>query len=55
MLLEEIKANLSSDEDGSSDDEPDGGGKKRIGKQSEESPADDGELRREQLGMFFRV
>ncbi|XP_029329493.1 transcriptional regulator ATRX isoform X7 [Mus caroli] len=51
MLLEEIKANLSSDEDGSSDDEPDGGGKKRIGKQSEESPADDAELRREQLAL----
>ncbi|GAB1303054.1 Transcriptional regulator ATRX [Apodemus speciosus] len=41
MLLEEIKANLSSDEDGSSDDEGDGGEKKRIGKQSEETPGDD--------------
>lgn len=42
MLLEEIKANLSSDEDGSSDDEPEEGEKKRIGKQSEETPGDDG-------------
>ncbi|XP_031222238.1 transcriptional regulator ATRX isoform X3 [Mastomys coucha] len=41
MLLEEIKANFSSDVDGSSDDEPDGGEKKRIGKQSEETPGDD--------------
>ncbi|XP_060230600.1 transcriptional regulator ATRX isoform X2 [Meriones unguiculatus] len=40
MLLEEIKANLSSDEDGSSDDEPEGE-KKRTGKQSEETPEDD--------------
>lgn len=35
MLLEEIKANLSSDEDGSSDDEAEVG-KKRTGKQSDE-------------------
>ncbi|XP_058148095.1 transcriptional regulator ATRX isoform X3 [Dasypus novemcinctus] len=40
MLLEEIKANLSSDEDGSSDDEPEEG-KKRIGKQNEENPGDE--------------
>lgn len=43
MLLEEIKANLSSDEDGSSDDEPEGE-RKRIGKQGEETPGDEGEL-----------
>ncbi|XP_011383249.1 transcriptional regulator ATRX isoform X4 [Pteropus vampyrus] len=36
MLLEEIKANLSSDEDGSSDDEPEEG-KKRTGKHNEEN------------------
>ncbi|KAM5221449.1 transcriptional regulator ATRX [Ctenodactylus gundi] len=36
MLLEEIKANISSDEDGSSDDEPEGG-KRRVGKQNEEN------------------
>uniref|UniRef100_A0A8C0MW52 Transcriptional regulator ATRX n=1 Tax=Canis lupus familiaris TaxID=9615 RepID=A0A8C0MW52_CANLF len=41
MLLEEIKANLSSDEDGSSDDEPEEG-KKRTGKHSEENPGDEG-------------
>ncbi|XP_051035409.1 transcriptional regulator ATRX isoform X2 [Phodopus roborovskii] len=40
MLLEEIKANLSSDEAGSTDDEPEGE-KKRIGKQSEEIPGDE--------------
>ncbi|XP_015841730.1 transcriptional regulator ATRX isoform X2 [Peromyscus maniculatus bairdii] len=40
MLLEEIKANLSSDEDGSSDDEPEGE-RKRIGKQGEETPGDE--------------
>ncbi|XP_008835891.1 transcriptional regulator ATRX isoform X3 [Nannospalax galili] len=40
MLLEEIKANLSSDEDGSSDDEPEGE-KKRTGKQNEETPGDE--------------
>ncbi|XP_006873799.1 PREDICTED: transcriptional regulator ATRX isoform X2 [Chrysochloris asiatica] len=40
MLLEEIKANLSSDEDGSSDDEPKEG-KKRTGKQNEEAPGDE--------------
>uniref|UniRef100_A0A8C5KL61 Transcriptional regulator ATRX n=1 Tax=Jaculus jaculus TaxID=51337 RepID=A0A8C5KL61_JACJA len=43
MLLEEIKANLSSDEDGSSDDEPEEG-KKRTGKLNEETPGDEGEL-----------
>uniref|UniRef100_A0A8D1FDV0 Transcriptional regulator ATRX n=1 Tax=Sus scrofa TaxID=9823 RepID=A0A8D1FDV0_PIG len=36
MLLEEIKANLSSDEDGSSDDESEEG-KKRTGKHNEEN------------------
>ncbi|XP_058514581.1 transcriptional regulator ATRX isoform X1 [Ochotona princeps] len=42
MLLEEIKANLSSDEEGSSDDEPEPEeGKKRIGKQNEENPGDE--------------
>lgn len=46
MLLEEIKANLSSDEDGSSDDEPEEG-KKRTGKHNEENPGDEGELQRE--------
>lgn len=46
MLLEEIKANLSSDEDGSSDDEPEEG-KKRTGKHSEENPGDEGQLQRE--------
>ncbi|XP_014584474.2 transcriptional regulator ATRX isoform X6 [Equus caballus] len=40
MLLEEIKANLSSDEDGSSDDEPEEG-KKRTGKHNEENPGDE--------------
>lgn len=55
MFLEEIKVNFFFDEDGSLDDEFDGGGKKRIGKQSEEFLVDDGEFRREQLGMFFRV
>ncbi|XP_051683310.1 transcriptional regulator ATRX isoform X5 [Oryctolagus cuniculus] len=40
MLLEEIKANLSSDEEGSSDDEPQEG-KKRTGKQNEENPGDE--------------
>uniref|UniRef100_A0A9L0IHB1 Transcriptional regulator ATRX n=1 Tax=Equus asinus TaxID=9793 RepID=A0A9L0IHB1_EQUAS len=37
---EEIKANLSSDEDGSSDDEPEEG-KKRTGKHNEENPGDE--------------
>lgn len=46
MLLEEIKANLSSDEDGSSDDEPEEG-KKRTGKHNEENSRDEGELQRE--------
>lgn len=41
MLLEEIKANLSSDEDASSDEEP-AEGKKRTGKQNENT-GDDGE------------
>lgn len=41
MLLEEIKANLSSDEDASSDDESDEG-KKKTGKQNENT-GDDGE------------
>lgn len=41
MLLEEIKANLSSDEEASSDDESDEGKKKR-GKQNEHA-GDDGE------------
>uniref|UniRef100_A0A7M4FW59 Transcriptional regulator ATRX n=1 Tax=Crocodylus porosus TaxID=8502 RepID=A0A7M4FW59_CROPO len=41
MLLEEIKANLSSDEDASSDEEPDEG-KKKTGKQNENT-GDDGE------------
>lgn len=41
MLLEEIKANLSSDEDASSDEESDEG-KKKTGKQNENT-ADDGE------------
>lgn len=45
MLLEEIKANLSSDEDGSSDDEPEEG-KNRTGKRNEENPGDEGELQR---------
>ncbi|XP_040600239.1 transcriptional regulator ATRX isoform X3 [Mesocricetus auratus] len=40
MLLEEIKANLSSDEDGSSEVEPEGE-KKRTGKPSEEPPGDE--------------
>ncbi|XP_036877669.1 transcriptional regulator ATRX isoform X2 [Manis javanica] len=40
MLLEEIKANLSSDEDGSSDDEPEEG-KNRTGKHNEENPGDE--------------
>ncbi|XP_021575163.1 transcriptional regulator ATRX isoform X6 [Carlito syrichta] len=40
MLLEEIKANLSSDEDGSSDDEPEEV-KKQTGKQNEENPGDE--------------
>uniref|UniRef100_A0A2K6FPP5 DNA helicase n=1 Tax=Propithecus coquereli TaxID=379532 RepID=A0A2K6FPP5_PROCO len=40
MLLEEIKANLSSDEDGSSDDESEEG-KKRTGKQNEENTGDE--------------
>ncbi|GAB5584715.1 transcriptional regulator ATRX isoform X1 [Prionailurus iriomotensis] len=40
MLLEEIKANLSSDEDGSSDDEPEEG-KKRTGKHNEGNPGDE--------------
>lgn len=45
MLLEEIKANLSSDEEGSSDDEPEPEeGKKRIGKQNEENQGDEGVL-----------
>ncbi|KAM4818959.1 transcriptional regulator ATRX isoform 2-T2 [Thomomys bottae] len=39
MLLEEIKANLSSDENGSSDDEPEKE-KKRNGKQVEVNPGD---------------
>lgn len=43
MLLEEIKANLSSEEDGSSDDEPEEG-KKRTGKHNEVNPGDEGEL-----------
>lgn len=43
MLLEEIKANLSSDEDGSSDDEPEEG-KKRTGKHNEENLGAEGEL-----------
>uniref|UniRef100_A0A9L0I6W3 Transcriptional regulator ATRX n=1 Tax=Equus asinus TaxID=9793 RepID=A0A9L0I6W3_EQUAS len=46
MLLEEIKANLSSDEDGSSDDEPEEG-KKRTGKHNEENPGDEGEPKNE--------
>lgn len=41
MLLEEIKANLSSDEDASSDEESDEG-KKKTGKQTENT-GDDGE------------
>lgn len=41
MLLEEIKANLSSDEDASSDDDSDKG-KKKTGKQIENT-GDDGE------------
>lgn len=55
MLLEEIKANLSSDEDGSSDDEGDGGEKRRIRKQSEETPGDDGEIPKEKLWNGFIV
>uniref|UniRef100_A0A8B9CLR6 Transcriptional regulator ATRX n=1 Tax=Anser brachyrhynchus TaxID=132585 RepID=A0A8B9CLR6_9AVES len=47
MLLEEIKANLSSDEDASSDEESDEG-KKKTGKQNENT-ADDGEHQTEQL------
>lgn len=46
MLLEEIKANVSSDEERSSDDQPEGE-KKRIEKQSEETPGDEGELPKE--------
>lgn len=42
MLLEEIKANLSSEDDGSSDDEPEEG-KKRIGKHNEVNAGDEGE------------
>uniref|UniRef100_A0A7M4EMV2 DNA helicase n=1 Tax=Crocodylus porosus TaxID=8502 RepID=A0A7M4EMV2_CROPO len=45
MLLEEIKANLSSDEDASSDEEPDEG-KKKTGKQNENT-GDDGEHQQE--------
>lgn len=41
MLLEEIKANLSSDEDASSDEESDEG-KKKTGKPAENT-ANDGE------------
>lgn len=52
MLLEEIKANISSDEDGSSDDEPEGE-KKRIGKQSEETPGDEGEFPKETLPCWI--
>lgn len=52
MLLEEIKANISSDEDGSSDDEPEEE-KKRIGKQSEEMPGDEGELPTEKLPCWI--
>ncbi|XP_025070232.1 transcriptional regulator ATRX isoform X2 [Alligator sinensis] len=40
MLLEEIKANLSSDEDASSDEEP-AEGKKRTGKQNENTGDDE--------------
>ncbi|XP_024430766.2 transcriptional regulator ATRX isoform X3 [Desmodus rotundus] len=40
MLLEEIKANLSTEEDGSSDDEPEEG-KKRTGKHHEANPGDE--------------
>ncbi|XP_016062741.1 PREDICTED: transcriptional regulator ATRX isoform X3 [Miniopterus natalensis] len=40
MLLEEIKANLSSEEDGSSEDEPEEG-KKRTGKHNEVNPGDE--------------
>uniref|UniRef100_A0A7M4EQ57 Transcriptional regulator ATRX n=1 Tax=Crocodylus porosus TaxID=8502 RepID=A0A7M4EQ57_CROPO len=40
MLLEEIKANLSSDEDASSDEEPDEG-KKKTGKQNENTGDDE--------------
>lgn len=50
MLLEEIKANLSSDEDGSSDDESEEG-KKRTGKQNEENTGDEGELPKEKCRM----
>lgn len=50
MLLEEIKANLSSDEDGSSDDESEEG-KKRSGKHNEENPGDEGELPKEKYRM----
>lgn len=45
MLLEEIKANLSSDEDGSSDESEEG--KKRTGKHNEENLGDEGEFPRE--------
>ncbi|KAM8753314.1 transcriptional regulator ATRX isoform 1-T1 [Rhynchonycteris naso] len=41
MLLEEIKANISSEEDGSSDDEPQEG-KKRTGKHNEVNAGDEG-------------
>lgn len=43
MLLEEIKANLSSEDDGSSDDEPEEG-KKRTGKHNEINLGNEGEL-----------
>lgn len=50
MLLEEIKANLSTEEDGSSDDEPEEG-KKRTGKHHEANPGDEGEHPKEKYRM----
>lgn len=50
MLLEEIKANLSSDEDGSSDDESEEG-KKRTGKHNEENLGEEGEFPKEKYRM----
>lgn len=48
MLLEEIKANFPSDEDVSSDDEPEEG-KKKNWKAHEENPGDEGVLPKENL------
>nr|KAF6491794.1 ATRX chromatin remodeler [Molossus molossus] len=54
MLLEEIKANISSEEDRSSDDEPEEG-KKRTGKHNEVNRGDDGELPKEKYNAKNQV